>query len=462
MGFATCPKGVEGVLDIDLAPIQGKSLVLDLSLRNIDIDKLWQFKNRCFKYEVNLFFKLDKKNDKFFSDVVETYGPLKRDDDSVMRRYSFERAENFFKSPQLYNNFNPSDIEFRSLRGDGLKILKGSMPLPGADKKRAMILDPIIEEGTITWLFAAEKAGKTWMGLTIAYAVGKGHRPVGKWESREKFPVLYIDGEMPVDKLDKMIKKIENGYQDECLEEQRPFDILSFYQSDQEYESLVSKECKDKYEKEISKYKLIILDNYYSINENNMNVNPFIRWLKKMTKKDISFIVLDHTNSRDELQGSAVKRRALDLGIHIERLQDNEINISMPFSRYLDLKDQASHKVRAIFTNVSFSYETLEESEQDAPHNLPNKLRAYAAVLALKENFHYENDLIGNIIGRSKPSVYNYINAFKTGITESQKKNAPKIKHNERLLIMGEKERLTSLSEEDLLDYAKDLLKKNT
>jgi len=460
LGFVTCPKGVEGVFDIDLALIKNTSLVLDLSFCAVDIEKLWQLKHKCVKFNVNLYFNLDNKCDQFISLIKERYGCFTLLEDQKISRYSFVQAENFFKNPELYNKFNLKNIDLGLLREDDLGIFKGSMPLPGADKKRAMILDPIIEEGTITWLFAAEKAGKTWMGLTIAYAVGKGNRPVGRWESREKFPVLYIDGEMPVDKLNIMIKKIGNGYQDECLEEQRPFDIISFYQNDQGYGSIMSEVCKNKYEKIMSKYKLVILDNYYSLNGNSQNSIPFIRWLKNMTKKDISFIVLDHTNSSEELQGSVVKRRALDLGIHIERLQDNEVNISMPFSRYLDSKDQDSYRVKALFTSLSFSYEALEESEQDVVRDISNKLRAYAAVLVLKEKFHYENDVIGNIIGRSKGSVDNYINAFKTGVTESQKKNAPKLKSKERSLVMEEKGRLSLFSKDDLLDYAKGLLGK--
>ncbi len=56
--------------------------------------------------------------------------------------------------------------------------------------------------------------------------------------------------------------------------------------------------------------------------------------MKKLTQQNIAFLVLDHTNSEGELQGTHVKRRAMDLGLKLELCEENRIDITCQADRY--------------------------------------------------------------------------------------------------------------------------------
>lgn len=114
-------------------------------------------------------------------------------------------------------------------------ILNTDAPIPGADRKRVMLLDPIIESGTITWIYSKEKVGKTLLALSIAQKVGKGNSEIGTWRSLDPKKVLYIDGEMPGDKLKSHIDRIIRGSGDDPEITQRAFSIYLFAEHDFDY-----------------------------------------------------------------------------------------------------------------------------------------------------------------------------------------------------------------------------------
>ncbi|MEL7638044.1 MAG: AAA family ATPase [Solidesulfovibrio sp.] len=452
--FVSCPVGVAGLLDINFEMFRSKKMVVNLLNSNVDLEFLWNLKKKCEAYCVDLFFDFgydmsDMDLDSFYSLLLRKNSWRKKTNSDVP---TFGIAESyFFKNEKLYNMFNPKGINLSNIDKEDDGILRGTLPLPGADWERRMILDPIIEEGTITWLFAAEKTGKTWMGLSIAYAVGKGNTIIGKWKTKESFKVLYIDGEMPIDKLNKNIGMIAKGY-NECEENgQRPFDIISFFQNGEDYGTILSNDWQEKHKKSLKKYALIVLDNYYSLNENKLDVKPFIRWMKTMTKYNIAFLVLDHTNEKKDLQGSVIKKRASDLGIYLERMEQNEISINIPYSRYLDSKSQDGFKLKAIFTPMSMGYVLKNNDGESDKNYIDQKLKNYACVYVLSEKFKMDHKKIAPLFGVSKSSIDNHVNAFRDDATDSQKQHAPKIRDEDRAFVLEMIDILTCCDNEESL-----------
>lgn len=206
--------------------------------------------------------------------------------------------------------------------------------IAGSARKREILLDPIIESGTITWLFAAEKVGKTLLALRIAHAIGAGHQTIGTWKSLDPKSVLYIDGEMSGDKLQSHIDRIIRGLGNNPEIHKKAFSTYLFAEQGFDYSSILDDAWQNEYLDELVNYDMIILDNYYTLHESN-NPISLIRWMKKIASQHgIAFLVLDHTNSEGELQGSMVKRRAMDLGIQLSNISQNEISIDFLYDRF--------------------------------------------------------------------------------------------------------------------------------
>ncbi len=236
----------------------------------------------------------------------------------------------------------------------------------GSDRRRSMILDPIIESGTITWLFAKEKTGKTILALFLAQIIGSGNKSIGTWKVHEPKKVLYIDGEMPGDKIQQYIEKIIKGYGGDISTDKRTFSTYLFSEEKLIYEEILDEAWQNEHIDELLEYDLIILDNYYTLYA-SLNPIKLIRWMKKLTQKGIAFLVLDHTNTEGELQGSIVKKRAMDLGLKLEMLERNIIDISFESDRYGREHQAESFSLIPCFTSAEFSFDTKSIYE-DTPN----------------------------------------------------------------------------------------------
>lgn len=253
------------------------------------------------------------------------------------------------------------------------------------DKERISILDPIIEGGMNTWIFAKEKAGKSILALTIAQAVAKGNRDVGPWCSSEPRKVLYIDGEMPKDKILERVGKICRAY-DSTEKEEIAFDLYSFDESNYIYSGILDEQWQEKFVKTLLAYDLIIIDNYYTL-VNLSDPSAFIKWMKRLNKKGVAFIILDHTNANGEIQGSLNKRRAMDLGIKLELTTDRDadIIIKYKYDRYGKINPNKVEKIVKEFTETSFYFSVVPDNTNDS-ENSQDEFDAAMIMLKRQEN----------------------------------------------------------------------------
>ena len=103
-------------------------------------------------------------------------------------------------------------------------------------------------------------------------------------------------------RIDETIGKIIRAH-DITGHEKRSFSVYSFIEEDIDFSTILDKEWQEKYIHQLKKFKLIIIDNFYSLISAHDPTN-FIKWMRGLTKEGISFLVVDHTNSEGELQGS--------------------------------------------------------------------------------------------------------------------------------------------------------------
>ena len=94
--------------------------------------------------------------------------------------------------PQRKPHLNPIDIgSFLSLK------------IP----PRALLLDPWLPAQGLTMIHAQRGVGKTYVALSIAYAIASGGS-IFKWSALEPKRVLYIDGEMPAITMQERLANI--------------------------------------------------------------------------------------------------------------------------------------------------------------------------------------------------------------------------------------------------------------
>ena len=70
---------------------------------------------------------------------------------------------------------------------------------------RVKFLGDWFREGDLGFLFAPRGLGKTWLGLIIAKAIAEGSE-AGPWKAGAAVPVLYVDGEMPIETIQQRLR----------------------------------------------------------------------------------------------------------------------------------------------------------------------------------------------------------------------------------------------------------------
>lgn len=275
-----------------------------------------------------------------------------------------------FSSSELYKEIVYNDTEGMNQKENQPKSLLSGFSLAKdgfANQKREVkpILSPIINSGQVIWLFAPEKVGKTFMAMSIAYVVSKGNLSVCGWKGDNPKKVLYIDGEMSGVGLKKIYSRIAQGFQDENNEEVL-FDSFLFAEADEEYDRILDPTWLEEFQSKLYQYDLIILDSYYSLNNNDRSLKEFFTFLKDLKRHDVSVLVIDHMNRSGELQGSIDKRRFADLGIQLQYGKTkSEIKITYEFDRNGVSSSLDSKKYYKDFSNGAFKFVEIKEEENE-------------------------------------------------------------------------------------------------
>ncbi|BDQ34731.1 AAA family ATPase [Pseudodesulfovibrio portus] len=337
--FSACPGGVRNLVDADLSQLAFRDVCIDVApaTDGVALPAIIEKMKRVNVRNVTLRF-LDSGN--------------------------FVSSDDFLKEPIAYGCYlfdmkpNPEDTE-AAITGPGEM-------LPGSDIDRKMLISPIIREGEAVWLYGKEKSGKSWLGLTLAYMLSKGHCSAGRWTTGDAFGVLYVDGEMLPDDLENNTQMVMNGFGN--ANGDVPFARLCAKSQTGGAISILENDWQETIEKSLDGIKLLILDNFYCLTDNKVSdIKVVSAWLHRLTQKGIAVIMLDHTNREGELQGSISKGRIANLCIEIEDIGNNRLSISYPVARRLHGDDAQSCVVRKIFSDDSFHVELDEATLCSTP-----------------------------------------------------------------------------------------------
>lgn len=280
----------------------------------------------------------------------------------------------------------PLPVLPKAIMSDNALITAG-IPLPPSANPRRQLLTPVIQEGGLVWLYAREKVGKTWLALSIAQAVSLGEK-LGPWQAPEAASVLYIDGEMHPDDLQAAIGKVTRGQGNQATVS---FDALCAKKTKRGVINLMDPDWQDEIERRAKGVRLLILDNFYSLTNNNVGEFPeVLDFLQRLRAQGTAVLVVDHTNRDGVLQGAHTKERAAETIIELrvpegKNWRDGLRAIEVTKARH-HIPQPADHFFgEMVFTEESFHFEVSYPEAPTAPEPVPEQIAKLAPIVIARD-----------------------------------------------------------------------------
>lgn len=333
-------------------------------------------------------------------------------------------------------------------------ITQPGQSIPGSDLVRKQVLAPLFESGFIIWLYGPEKVGKGWLALLIAHVAAKGGLLLGRFQAAPNCKVLMIDGETLPDKLKVKIDMVAIGNGDPAGSCPYAIKAAKEPRNLSGAIDLLDLEQQHEFDRQLSDFDLVIIDNFYSLTENKPNVRPFLDWINRWRNKGVAFLILDHTNKEGELQGSSDKKRAADLCMELETVDYQQIRLSFPTSRHLGPEDTQPILLQMRFAADSFCFDVVGSPAVET-QTLSEDMKRQAIAHVMKERGKRPEE-IGQIMGYGKSSIYDWQKKAE-GILNGK---VMVLTSDETASFRDEIERLKSLSDDELNNEARRLAQK--
>lgn len=192
---------------------------------------------------------------------------------------------------------------------------------------REFVLDPIIPDRGLSMLYAPRGIGKTFLGLSIGYAVASGGQ-IMKWPAPKPRRVLLVDGEMPSETLKERLAKIAQGSNAEIVNEDF-FRILAADYQELGLPDFSKPAGQEELEPFLEGVELLILDNHSTLfrsgkeNEGESWL-PVQQWLLGLRRRGIAVLLIHHAGKGGNQRGTSRREDVLDTVIALRRPTDYE------------------------------------------------------------------------------------------------------------------------------------------
>jgi hypothetical protein len=193
-----------------------------------------------------------------------------------------------------------------------------SMELP----PREPLLSPWLTEQSLSMLYAWRGLGKSWLALSIGYAVATGGVVLG-WKAPAKRRVLFVDGELPARTLQARLALIVNSFPDEPLQD--GFRILT---PDLQPNGIMPNLSDQAGQQAIDAYAndadLIIVDNLSTMartgkeNEGESWL-PIQGWALRHRAQGRAVLFIHHSGKGGQQRGASRREDVLDTVINLKR-----------------------------------------------------------------------------------------------------------------------------------------------
>jgi putative DNA primase/helicase len=204
---------------------------------------------------------------------------------------------------------------------------------------RDYVLHPVIPTQGLVMCYAPRGIGKTYVALSIAYAVASGQR-LCKWEALTPRRVLYIDGEMPASTMQERLAAIVAGSPKKLPSP----DFLRIITPDMQpnlMPNLAKPEGQSALAPFLKDIELVIIDNLATLcrlgRENEAESwLPVQEWILSMRRRGISVLLIHHANKGGGQRGTSSREDVLDTVISLRRPQDYQPEEGARFEIHLE------------------------------------------------------------------------------------------------------------------------------
>jgi putative DNA primase/helicase len=191
---------------------------------------------------------------------------------------------------------------------------------------RRMLLAPYLPEAGAAMLYAPRGIGKTWVSLSLAYAVAAGGAVLNGHASEPR-RVLYIDGEMPLVTLQERLGAVALGMGRNLPED----DFLQFLPADHYRDGLpdlASPEGRELVEELAEGVALVVFDNLSSLaryKENEADSwQPIQDLVLSLRRRGATSLLVHHAGKSGQQRGTSRREDVLDTVIALRRPEEYE------------------------------------------------------------------------------------------------------------------------------------------
>lgn len=192
--------------------------------------------------------------------------------------------------------------------------------------ERRLLIAPWLPERGLAMIYAPRGLGKTFLALSTAYAIASGGSVLG-WKTTTPTPVLYVDGEMPLQALQQRLRGIIDGSDAQLIDED-DFRLLSADSSFQGIPDLGTEEGRRVILENLGKAKVVVFDNLSTLTAARENEAddwlPMQRFLLELRRRGIAVILVHHAGRNGNARGTSRREDVLDTVISMRRPEDYE------------------------------------------------------------------------------------------------------------------------------------------
>jgi hypothetical protein len=271
------------------------------------------------------------------------------------------------------------------------------------------ILEPWLNSKSLNMLHAKRGVGKTYMGLSIAYAVATGSKYL-KWNAPKTRKVVYLDGEMSGYTLQSRLKAISDATP--C--DPHLLGNLRIFTPDLQegpIPDLADKRWHRSVRSFIEDAELVIVDNLSCLArsggpENDADSwNVLADWALKLRRDGVAVLFLHHSGKSGQQRGTSRKEDILNVVLNLKHPADYSPEMGATFEVHFE-------KGRELFGENSRPFIAKLVSDEGV----------HLWELTDMEDSHYEQVVTKTILGLSQGDIAAELGLSKSTVSRHQKR----------------------------------------
>ncbi len=256
---------------------------------------------------------------------VNYYAQIVKDDS--WRRLAIHRAEAIQAAAFSHEEITEINKRFRET-AEAIRAAQEWIPTASAKDfcclklpRSTYLVDGLVKSPSMIELFSWRGVGKTMFALGLSNAISSGSNFL-KWKASNAVPVLYLDGELDGDELQKRLSFLGAADNDKL-------NILCCDMLEDPFPHLATARAQKIIEDKLGDARFLVLDNLSALapssnEEEGAHWILIQAWLKTLKRQGISSMFLHHAGHAGHARGTTRREDLLDLVIELKHPSDHK------------------------------------------------------------------------------------------------------------------------------------------